>query len=282
LGFRVFSDYTQPPPTLGQAVVSSLITALLLPGIILLLWLLLPETFGPPIKEHWRLGLAVYLVILGTFGYRMIAQSTHLRIVFWAAALILVAVFLASFSAEFLERWWRSGLALIVAAVLFRAAIKSKSAPGGGGYGPFWIRHIAGWVAVVVALVFAFSENPREHRLSDAELREVAASYRMQFPFTLVAAGDKKKVPVPKEGYSDALCIAHDGYVFMKIDDSLCASQNGLAAEYYYRGGDLITRRVLTFADVRNPPYFDCVRFYKTGKGRRYSCPVILQVLHRE
>lgn len=281
MDFRIFSD-APPPPTLGQAVVSSLITALLLPGIILLLWLLLPETFGPPIKEHWRLAFAVYLVILGIFGYRMIARNTHLRIVFWATALLLVASFLVTFSADFLERWWRSGLALVVAAVLFRSAMKAKRAPGGGGYGPFWVRYIAGWGAVVVALVFAFSEKPREHRLSDAELQEVAANYRMQFPFTLVAAGNEQQVYVPEEGYSEAVCVAHDGYVLLKYNNPVCASKKGVAAEYYYRGGEVIAQHVLTSEEGRNPPYFDCVRFYKTKQGKGRYCPVSLQVLPRQ
>lgn len=75
-----------------QRIVAWLLTALLLPGSILLLWLLLPETFGPPLKEHWRLGLAAYAItVAGIFSYRTSAPSQRRpRIALWLAALFLI------------------------------------------------------------------------------------------------------------------------------------------------------------------------------------------------
>lgn len=80
----------------GQRVISSIITALLLPGLLLLLWLLLPETFGPPIKEHWRLALAAYVItIAGIFSYRTSGRrQRRARIALWLAVLFLAGALL--------------------------------------------------------------------------------------------------------------------------------------------------------------------------------------------
>lgn len=92
-------DEYESPSMFGvkwQRIIAWLITALLLPGIILLLWLLLPETFGPPIREHWRLALAAYAIaVAGIFSYRTSAPSQRrARIALWLAALFLVGSFL--------------------------------------------------------------------------------------------------------------------------------------------------------------------------------------------
>jgi hypothetical protein len=79
-----------------RKAISWLITALLLPGILLMLWLLMPETFGPTLKEHWRWATAAYVItIVGIYSFRSTEPGLRkARGAFWIVTLFLTGGFL--------------------------------------------------------------------------------------------------------------------------------------------------------------------------------------------